>query len=149
MPTLKKISAKIAIEATQHSVFTAVTNWESQHDWIYATKVKGVSDDSHRLGGKLEAFTGIGRFGFLDTMTITKWDSPTVCEVTHTGKVVKGVGLFEVLYDRNKTYFIWTEFVEIPFGRIGKIGWFCASPLIAFLLQLSLQRFKRNNTWKQ
>ena len=144
MPTLNKISAKIAIDGTQDSVFAAVTDWGSQHNWIYITKVKGVGDDSHRLGGKLEAFTGMGSFGFLDTMTITKWESPTLCEVTHTGKVIKGVGLFEVVCDSDKTYFIWTEYVEIPFGIFGKIGWFFVYPLITLSLQLSLRRFRRN-----
>ena len=148
MPTLNKISAKIAIDGSQDSVFTAVTNWGSQHKWIYATKVKAVSDNSHKLGGRLEAFTGMGNFGFLDTMTITKWESPTLCEVTHTGKVIKGVGLFEVVCDNDKTYFIWTEYVEMPFGRFGKIGWFFVYPLIALLLQLCLRKFRRNNTYK-
>lgn len=143
MPTIKKISAKIAIDATQDSVFTAVTNWESQGNWVYATKVKGIGDDSHRLGGKLEAFTGIGRFGFSDTMTITKWDPPRVCEVTHTGKVVKGKGLFEVSVEHGSTYFTWTEYAEIPFGIVGETAWFIIGPISKLGLQHSLRRLSR------
>ncbi len=143
MSTLKKISAKIAIDASQESVFAAVTNWESQNKWIYATKVKGVGDDSNKLGGKLAAFTGIGRFGFLDTMTITKWDPPRLCEVTHTGKVVKGVGLFEVSIENGVTYFTWTEYAEIPLGIVGKAGWLLVGPVTKIGLQHSLRRLSR------
>ena len=143
MPMINKISAKIVIDGTQESVFSAVTNWTSQRNWIFATKVKSVGDGSHKIGGKLEAFTGIGSIGFLDTMTITKWDPPTLCEVTHTGKVLKGAGLFEVVIDNNKTYFIWTEYAKIPFGIIGKIGWYIIYPIMKLLLKISLRRFKR------
>ena len=143
MPTLRIISARIPIEASQNDTFLAVTDWESQHNWIFATRVKGVGHNSHNIGGKLEAFTGFKSFGFLDTMIITKWDFPKLCEVTHTGKVVKGVGLFEVYNDTKITYFSWTEYIEIPFGILGKIGWLFISPIIKLGLKYSLRRFKR------
>lgn len=143
MPTTKNISVRIAIPADQEDTFAAVTDWESQHKWIFATKVRGVGTDSHKLGGKLEAFTGFGRVGFMDTMTITKWDSPNLCEVTHTGKVVKGSGVFEVNQEDGVTYFTWTEATELPFGFIGRAGWLLVGPLAKFGLRLSLKRFRK------
>ncbi len=143
MPTTKKLSSKIMIEANPEEVFRAVTNWESQARWVLATKVKGVGEDSHRLGGKIEAFTGFGRFGFLDTMTITKWDPPYICEVTHTGKTVKGSGVFEVASVDGVTYFTWIEYTEVPFGIIGQIGWVFVAPMAKLGLMLSLKRFKK------
>lgn len=122
MSKIKKISASIPVGASQHDTFKAVTDWESQQKWIFATKVWGVGQDSHKLGGKLEAFTGFGKIGFLDTMTITKWDQPHVCEVTHTGNLVKGSGLFEVTRKNNTTYFTWTEHTILPFGILGRVG---------------------------
>ncbi len=80
-------------------------------------------------------------------MTITKWDYPKVCEVTHTGKVVRGAGLFEVSQESGTTYFTWTEYVELPFGLIGKIGWLAVKPLTLLGLKQSLKKFKRINSW--
>ena len=143
MNVTKKLSAKIAIDADPATVFEYVTNWDWQSKWVTGTRVWGVGEDSHKLGGKLEAFTGIGSFGFLDTMTITKWSPPYICEVTHTGKVVKGSGVFEVTSVDGVTYFTWTEYAEIPFGIIGQIGWVFVAPLVKLGLSISLKRFKR------
>jgi hypothetical protein len=139
----KQLSVKIAINATELEVFNKVTNWEDQSKWVYLTKVRGVDSDARKLGGKLEAFTGIGKVGFLDTMTITRWVDNKLCEVTHTGNVVKGRGLFEVSTVNSVTYFTWTEYVELPFGFIGRIGWLIVKPISKFGLWVSLRRLKK------
>lgn len=137
---VKHLSVRVKINAPTMNVFRAVTNWEEQDNWVFLTKVKGVGNDSQKLGGKLEAYTGIGRFCFLDTMTITAWDPPKLCEVTHTGNVVKGRGIFEVATINSSTYFTWTEYVEIPFGVIGRFGWIFIKPLTKLGLWVSLRR---------
>lgn len=142
MPTIKTTSASTAVPADQVQVFKAVTDWESQSKWIFATEVRGLGADSHKLGGRLEAFTGYWKFGFLDTMTITKWDPPNVCEVTHTGNFVKGTGLFEVTVVNGVTYFMWTEYSMVPFGVIGKVAWLIVGPIAHIGLKISLRRFK-------
>ncbi len=143
MPTIKTIAASVAVQSDQKRVFEAVTNWDLQRKWIFATKVSGVDADSHKLGSKLEAFTGYGKFGFMDTMTITKWDPPNVCEVTHTGKIVKGSGKFEVITRNGATYFVWTEYPEIPFGIIGNAAWPIVAPFARIALKISLVRFRK------
>ena len=139
----KSISVSIGINAPDEMVFKYVTNWENQEKWVFLTKVRNIGDDSRKLGGKLEAFTGIGSFGFLDTMTITKWSPPYICEVTHTGKVVKGSGVFEVTSVDGVTYFTWTEYTEVPFGIVGKIGWIFVAPIAKLGLILSLRQFRK------
>ena len=68
-------------------------------DWDLHERV----DAAHpgRPGGRgrgetIEAFTGVGRFGFLDRMTIIVWEPPRRAVVRHTGRVVRGSGAFEV-----------------------------------------------------
>lgn len=143
MPTIRTISAKTTVPASSEEVFSAVTNWELQHKWIFATKVSGIGDNNRKLGGKLEAFTGFGPFGFTDTMTITRWSPPNMCEVAHTGKLVKGSGVFEVTNTNHTTYFTWTEHIELPFGVVGRVGWPLIKPLALAGLKISLYRFKR------
>jgi hypothetical protein len=104
---------------------------------------------THAEGGRAEgesisAFTGIGRIGFLDTMTITVWEPPRRAVVRHTGKVVRGSGSFEVqpLGDR-RSRVVWSEWVLLPFGPIGRLGWPIAKILVRGGLQLSLRRLAR------
>jgi len=141
---LKHVSASVEIDAPASAVFDNVTNWQEQEKWVFLTKVQGIGDDSRRLGGKLEAFTGIGKLGFIDTMTITDWDNPKLCEVTHTGNVVKDKGVFTVSTKNSLTYFTWTEYVELPFGFIGRLGWIFAKPLVKLGLRSSLKRLKKH-----
>lgn len=143
MPTTKNISAQIKVKTNQTETFKAVTDWASQKKWIFATRVSGVGSNSNKVGGELEAFTGFGSVGFLDTMTITKWNPPELCEVLHTGKIVKGSGIFEVSSAGGNTYFTWTESVELPLGFIGKIGWMLVGPFVKLGMVVSLRRFKK------
>ena len=59
-------------------------------------EVDGRGDGRH-LGARLRAFTGVGPLGFTDTMEIVEWEPPRRCVVRHTGKVVRGDGVFEVV----------------------------------------------------
>ncbi len=143
MSQTKSVSHSVFVPAPQADVFIAVTNWGTQSKWIPFTKVQGVGKDSHVLHGKLEAYTGIGRIGFLDTMTITKWDPPHHCEVVHTGKFVKGSGLFEVSPNAKGSTFTWTEHFEMPSGIPGNILWAVLWLPTKLGLILSIHTFSR------
>src|SRR5206468_904597 len=99
------------------------------------------------VGGGVEAFTGLragraSRFGFLDTMIITGWDPPRRCEVRHTGRLVRGSGAFEVepLPDGGSR-FTWAEWLEVPLGRLGVVGFLLIRPLLRSSLRAALHRF--------
>lgn len=139
----KQVSASITINTDQKTVFDIVTDWNQQEKWVALTKVRGVGDDSKREGGKIEAFTGVGSLGFIDTMTITKWEQNKLCEVTHTGNVVRGKGVFEVSTHGSSTVFTWSEYVEVPLGFLGSIFWPLIEPFVGFGMKLSLRKFKR------
>jgi len=97
------------------------------------------------LGAELAAFTGVGRLGFLDTMTVTAWDPPRYCEVLHTGRVVRGTGVFGVRpLGGGRSAFDWREDLELPLGALGRLGWPLARPLVAAAVRRSLERFA---TW--
>jgi hypothetical protein len=75
-------------------------------------------------------------------MTITKWEPPRVCDVLHTGKVVRGTGSFEVVsVSDNISKFLWREDVEVPFGALGQVIWPIASMFLRVGIILSLRRF--------
>ena len=43
---------------------------------MLGTRVEVTKGDGASVGSELSAFTGLGPVGFLDTMTITRWDAP-------------------------------------------------------------------------
>jgi hypothetical protein len=105
-----------------------------------ATRVR--SNDGHRVGGRIEAWTGIGPVGFLDTMTIKAWDPPYRCEVLHTGRLVRGPGVFAVepvAADRCRV--VWEEHLDLPMGAVGRLGWLLVRPLARGGFAFALRRF--------
>jgi hypothetical protein len=116
-------------------------DWPRQGEWIPFTRVERAdpADPANAVGGRIRAWSGIGPIGFWDYMTITTWDRREdgggVCEVLHTGAVVKGEGVFEVVgTGPGSSRFLWSEMAVIPFGRLGALGWRLARVLLERLI---------------
>ena len=130
------------IEAPAGHVWGVLTDWERQGEWMPATRVR--SFDGHAPGGRIEARTGLGRLGFLDTMEITSWDPPRRCDVIHTGRVLRGAGSFAVEHlGAGRCRVVWEERVELPLGRLGRAGWPIVRPLARAGLRFALRRLDR------
>ena len=139
------IAVDVVIDAPPEAVWAAVTDWPRQSEWMLGTVVRSTDLDGVGVGGGLEAFTGVGRLGFLDTMVITEWDPPRRCVVLHTGKVVKGLGIFEVVaLPGGRSRFVWAEELDLPLGVLGKAGWPIVRPGFAWGVGRSLQKLARD-----
>jgi carbon monoxide dehydrogenase subunit G len=110
MPSSLEVSAGTRVRATPERVWEVAMDWSRQGEWIPVTRVHGGTG----VGAQVVARTGIGPVGFTDTMIITEWDPPRRCVVRHTGKVVRGSGIFEVIPHGELTEFRWTELVDLP-----------------------------------
>lgn len=128
------------VAAPAKQVWDVLTDWDVHDRWMLFTHAEG----GRAEGETISAFTGIGRLGFLDTMTITVWEPPHRAVVRHTGKVVRGSGAFEVeeLGDR-RSRVVWSEWVDLPFGVVGRIGWPVAGFFLRAGVQFSLRRLAR------
>lgn len=141
---MEHIELEVEINAPAQKVWDGITNWEAQSQWMMGTKVWPVDGDGTGVGGKIEAFTGVWRIGFLDTMEITGWQPPNRCDVNHTGRVVKGTGTFEVVSTSDTTSkFIWSEDLVLPLGALGKFGFILVKPGFVFGVRKSLEKFAR------
>jgi carbon monoxide dehydrogenase subunit G len=119
-----------------------ITSWERQGEWMPLTEVW--SEDGDRVGGRLFARTGIGRLAFLDTMDIIRIEPPRVCEVRHTGHLVRGRGVFLVeAADNGRSRVTWEEHLDLPKGPLGRAGWLLVRPFVALGLHVALRRFAR------
>ena len=139
------LSLSVEVDAPVEQTWRAAVDWDSQGDWMLGTRVRGTRQGGVGVGAALEAFTGIGRVGFLDTMEITAWEPPHRCEVLHTGRLVRGSGLFSV-EERpgGRSRFVWEESLELPLGLIGRLGWPLVRPAFLAGLWVSLRRFARS-----
>jgi hypothetical protein len=139
------VSLTVELPTNLVSAYAAITNWSAQSDWMIGTKVWLSAGDGSSIGSEISAFTGIGKLGFLDTMTITKLEPPRLVEVLHTGKVLRGEGRFELTeISAGKTRFDWFERVEIPFGWFGRIAWWLIRPGFTLGVWYSLRKLAKS-----
>ena len=105
----------LVIDAPINTVCATLADWESQSEWMLQTTVEVTSDIREGVGTSIAAFTGIGKLGIMDHMTVTSWNPPTICDVVHTGAIIKGTGRFELTaLSENSTRFDWSEEILAP-----------------------------------
>ncbi len=134
----------INLPCSQDRAWAAIADWESQGNWMLQTKVWVTSQVREGVGTSISAFTGplfkfypkFSRLGLLDTMVVTKWQQPEVCDVVHTGKILKGTGSF-VLSSINSTStkFDWSETIECS-----RIMFLAIAPFLWVGVRISLAR---------
>jgi hypothetical protein len=133
---------RVAVDAPAEVTWAAAVDWAGQGEWMLGTRVRPTVQDGRGVGAQLIAFSGVGRFGFNDTMTITAWDPPHRCEVRHTGRVVRGAGAFEVVpLPGDRSEFVWSEWLALPLGMAGQLAWPLLRPVFAAGVLASLHRF--------
>lgn len=125
------------VEGPARQTWDALTDWSAHHEWMLLTRARG----GHGEGETIEAFTGVGPVGFLDTMTITAWEPPHRAVVRHTGRVVRGSGSFEVQpLGERRCRVVWSEWVQVPFGLLGRLAWPLVSLGVRAGVRFSLRR---------
>ncbi len=134
-----EITSRVLVRASQERVWQAAIDWGRQGEWMWGTQVRG----GHGAGAEVSARTGIGPVGFTDTMVITEWDPPRRCVVLHTGRVVRGDGVFEAIPHGSHCEFKWIERLELPKVLVGAAGRALVRPVAQAGLDSSLRRFAR------
>lgn len=109
------IAMSIVINAPIEMVWGSLADWESQGEWMLQTQVEVTSTIREGVGTTIAAFTGIGKLGVMDHMQVTRWEPPYICDVLHTGKIIKGTGRFQLsAIDAHSTRFDWSEQILAP-----------------------------------
>jgi hypothetical protein len=130
------------VNAPAEKVFAEIVNWPAQSQWMLGTEVWVTKNQGVGVDSEIAAFTGIGKFGFVDPMRITHWDPPTEVAVLHTGNVVKGTGLMKVeKINENSSDFIWSESLQLPLGIFGFVGYKIIEPFFKMAIKSSLKKF--------
>jgi hypothetical protein len=109
------IAMSLVINVPIEKVWAALADWESQGEWMLQTTVEVTSEIREGVGTSIAAFTGIGKFGIMYRMSVTSWNPPYVCDVVHTGKIIKGTGRFDLTsLSAQSTRFDWSEEILAP-----------------------------------
>jgi hypothetical protein len=134
----------INLPCSQDRAWAAIADWESQGNWMLQTKVWVTSQIREGAGTSISAFTGplykfypkFSSLGLLDTMVVTKWQPPEICDVLHTGKVLKGTGSFVLSpINSTSTKFNWSETIECS-----RIKFLAIAPFLWVGVRISLAR---------
>lgn len=137
-PGRVRLEITVPTQADPQTAYAAITDWPAQGQWMIGTEVHVASGDGTRVGDELAAWTGVGRIGFWDTMTITDISGGMVV-VEHTGRVVRGIGWMGVTPRGAGANFVWGEDLELPFGALGRAGWIIVGPLMKLGVRASLR----------
>ena len=138
-----RLSVSVPVAAPVEAVFAGMVDLAAQDEWMLGTRLFALAGDIPvpRVGSRLAALTGLSGLGVLDLMEVTVYDPPRRWETRHTGGVIKGRGIFTVdPAGPGACVATWGEEVELPLGRLGRIGWVVARPAIAWGLRRSLER---------
>jgi hypothetical protein len=139
-----KLRITIKLPCSQERAWAAIADWESQGNWMLQTKVWVTSQIREGVGTSISAFTGplykfypkFSALGLLDTMVVTKWQPPEICDVVHTGKVLKGNGSFELVpINSTSTKFNWSETIECS-----RLKFLAIAPFLWVGVRISLAR---------
>ena len=133
------IAMSLIINAPIEKVWASVADWESQGDWMLQTKVEVTSQIREGVGTAIAAFTGMGKIGIMDHMRVTTWQPPNICDVVHTGSIIKGTGRFELIpLDQGSTRFDWSEEILAP-----RALFLLIAPGLYAGVRISLMRLRR------
>ncbi len=139
-----RVALDVTIDAPVERVFDGFSQWGEQGRWIAGTQVEVQVGDGRSVGSQITARTGAGRAAFRDTMVITRWEPPYRIDVRHIGRVVRGTGTMEVLaLPGGRSRFVWSENLDLPLGRLGRLGWPIARPALLLGARASLSEFRR------
>ena len=134
----------INLPCSQDRAWAAIADWESQGNWMLQTKVWVTSQIREGVGTSISAFTGplykfypkFSSLGLLDTMVVTKWQPPEICDVVHTGKILKGTGSFVLSpINATSTKFNWSETIECS-----RLKFLAIAPFLWVGVRISLAR---------
>lgn len=146
---MAELVVAVEVAAAADAVWAKLVDWPSHGEWMLLTRVESTTPEVAGVGTGIVGVTGIGPAAARDTMVVTAWSPPPAnparCGVDHTGRVVRGSAAFEVeVIDETRSRVTWSEWVRLPLGMVGQLGWFAVRPVVLSALKVSLRRLAKS-----
>lgn len=142
---MARIEVATHIAAEPARVWDVVVDWESQPRWMVdARSVTVLSSQREGVGVVLRCRSGYGPVVLSDDMATTEWQPPRLLGVRHVGRVIRGVGAFELQATSRGTRLLWWEEIDAGFGGFGEaVAQILIVPLVTRVFRRSLANLKR------
>ena len=142
---MARLEASTHVEAPRERVWEVLVDWERQSDWMVdARSVVVLSDHRTGRGVTVRCRTNIVGVEVLDDLEVTEWEEPTTLGMRHVGRILQGVGAFELTETPYGTHVVWWEEAEAPLGIVGDAAaGAIVVPWVNRVFRRSLARFKR------
>jgi carbon monoxide dehydrogenase subunit G len=139
-----RIEVSRYVFAPARIVWSVLTDWEGQADWMVdAEDVEVVSEHREGVGVRLRCPTDLLGVTVEDEMVVTAYEVERRLEVTHTGRLIAGTGEFALEPDEIGTRIVWREELDPPLGPVGDVGArLVVAPYVRRVFGLSLDRLK-------
>lgn len=142
-PGAFEVTATTLVQAPAAAVFDALRSWERQGEWIPFTTVRVLTGDGG-VGSEVEAVTAVGPAVLRDRMRVERLDPPFEIQVLHTGRVLRGPGVFRCTpVGEARTQVVWHEWFHLPGGRASRLVSSVLWPGSKVGLGRALRRFAR------
>ena len=138
---MPELEARISTDATPDRLWAVATDWANQGQWIPFTRAWVAGDQPPGTGSRVEAWTGVGRVGFLDVMIIDVWEPPRRLDLRHVGKIVRGAAGFVIEpVGSGGSRIVWWERIDLPLGAVGRLTWPVVGRVAGWALRRSLRK---------
>lgn len=139
-----RLEVDTVINAPIEVAWDVLVDWEAQGEWMLDAKdVRVVTPERAGHGVTIHVPTSLFGLPVLDVMRVTGWDPPHRLEATHLGRLIKGVGAFELTrLGDDRTHLCWWEDIEAPLGRLGEFGANLSLPVLRAIFSRSLSQLR-------
>lgn len=141
---MAKIEANTHIEAPISRVWEVLVDWEGQARWMVDARSVEVRT-SHREGNGVVVRCRTDLLGLVvtDDMIVTDWQPERLIAVRHLGRIIRGIGAFELTPTEHGTHFLWWEEAQAPLGALGEaLATVAVVPFSRRLFRASLANLK-------
>ena len=143
---MARIEAVTHVEAPRRAVWDLLIAWERQPEWMVdARSVQVLSAAREGVGTTIRCRTNIlGGVLVDDDLSVTEWHEESVLGMRHLGRLIRGVGAFELSETAYGTRLLWWEEAEVPFGALGDaLAGVLVVPWVHRVFRRSLAGFKQ------
>lgn len=139
-----RVEQAVTVAADRRRVFDVLADWERQAEWMVdALAVEVLTPQRQGVGVTVRCPTRILGLVVDDILRVTRFEPPVAIEAVHLGRIITGIGGFELEDAGGGTRVTWWEEVDPPLGRLGeRVARLVVRPLVAWTFGRSLRRFK-------